>query len=300
MTNTETTWTVGQVDARPDVGAQIERLTREGAGAREVPDTGRYTLVTDPGRTVHIINPDALDPIGPTRKTGNASFTEINGFCAYTERHAGPGATLWADLQSLSITAVLNDDAELDADYRDHRAHLNLASSPEADAILQLDTQIFSQQGFAEWLEQWSHLIASPDAATTMEIVLTMEQTVKVDWRSSVRLSDGQRQLQYQETRATKAGQNGTVTVPDEITFAAPVFRNTATLSPIVGKLRYRVTDAAELKISVVLVAAQAWVEAAFDQVVTNVEMRTSREVWHGTPPVPVPVDDVIYTIDPT
>lgn len=285
----------------PDVGAQIERLTTAATEAEwiETNDGGVRSIITQGDQRLHLVDPAAIDQDPPRRKTGTAILRSVEAFNAYLDVHAtaADASTVWADPKARKVTAVINDDTSGSADYRDHRAILDLGLTPEAEAILSLQGRKFSQETFAEWLEQWGILIAAPDAATIMEIVLTMEQTTNVAWRSAVRLADGQRRLGYEETTTTKAGEKGNLDVPGELTFVAPVYRGASpTSAPIRAMLRYRV-EGADLRIELVLVRPDQWLDDAFDQALTDLAAEHG-PILDGTPPPPVPVADIVTTIE--
>lgn len=300
-TDTDTTWTIGST-TQPDIGAQIERLTTAARPAEliDTDENGVYAVTVEAGQTVHLIDPAAIDQDPPRRKTGTATLRSIEAFNAYLDVHAtaADASTVWADPKARQVTAVINDDSADTADYRDHRAVLDLGLTAEAEAILSLQGRKFSQETFAEWLEQWGILIAEPDAATIMEIVLTMEQTTSVAWRSAVRLADGQRRLAFEETTTTKAGEKGSLDVPGELTFIAPVYRGAlATSSPIRAMLRYRV-EGADLAIQLVLIRPDQWLDAAFETTLEGIDDEHG-PILDGTPPPPVPVADIITTVEP-
>jgi hypothetical protein len=85
-------------------------------------------------------------------------------------------------------------------------------------------------------------------------------------------LKDGQRQLTYQETITSKAGETGQLTFPDELTFGVRQFQGTLLLpvEPLRAKLRYRIHDG-NLSIGFVLVRYDEWRQAAFDQVAAQI-----------------------------
>jgi uncharacterized protein YfdQ (DUF2303 family) len=123
-----------------------------------------------------------------------------------------------------------------------HRAHLSLAESVQSKAWKEINGIPLNQEKFAEFLEEHSQDVRSLDAATLMEIVLTLQGKSEVSFRKAVRLNSGTVQVCWDETASVKAGQHGELDVPTGIVLAIPLFEYGESVT-ITAKLRTVVRD---------------------------------------------------------
>lgn len=104
-----------------------------------------------------------------------------------------------------------------------------------------IDGRMLSQVEFAEFIEDNLHDVVSPAGAEMLEIAQYLSATRSVDFKSAIRLSNGQIQFHNLESMDAKVGV-GQTQVPETITLGiAPVFG----LSPfrVEAKFRYRLAD---------------------------------------------------------
>lgn len=135
-----------------------------------------------------------------------------------------------------------NDAGE--ADWEQHRSDFELVPSAPAAMwqrfVTKEGTKSISQMELALLLERRAQDIVTPDAATMMEIALTLEAKPKLEWKSALRLQDGSRQFMYEETVAAKAGTKGQIVIPEKFTIGLALYEGCAAISLDV-KLRYRI-----------------------------------------------------------
>lgn len=227
----------------------------------------------------------------PRRPRGRVTLHNHKDFAAYTNRLTDLNATtVWADVDGLAITAVINDHADdTDAGWRDHVVALQLRSDVDWNRWANGDNYLMSQGEFAEHIEASTHTVVSPDAATLLEIATTFQAKRHVDFQSGVRLTSGDVQLSYAESTTTSAGHKGNIEIPAEFTLA---------LSPFVGcgqrevraRLRYRI-ECGHLSIGYNLVRPDLVRKAAFEAILAEVrEDLDTAAIYNGTAPSPVPV----------
>ncbi|MFE0021935.1 YfdQ family protein [Amycolatopsis sp. NPDC059021] len=179
----------------------------------------------------------------PRRPRGTALLTDPSDFAAYVTRLATASTTVWADQDSLKVTATFNDHANgFSAGWRDHRAVLKLKHDDDWKAWLRQDGSLLSQEDFAEHLEDRAHTIVNPDTATMLEIALTFQTRRNASFSRGARLNSGDVQLAWSEETTAKAGASGRLEVPAEFTIAvAPFFGLPAT--EVTARLRWRIRD---------------------------------------------------------
>lgn len=222
----------------------------------------------------------------PTRKRGIATFYAAGSFATYVEDHGEVGRTaVYADIEAKKVIGVLNghETNNADAGWGDHRAILQLRHPPAWERWIDRDDVIGTQQAFAEHIETSLGDIVDPLAADLLEMAQSFQATVKVDFKSSQFLANGQRQLRYEETINAKAGQQGNLTVPSQFTVQLQPFEGSDTYK-MTARLRTRI-DNGRLLIGYQLDRPEEVLRAAFDDVLTEIEETTEITPYLGTPP---------------
>jgi uncharacterized protein YfdQ (DUF2303 family) len=225
----------------------------------------------------------------PRRPRGRVTLHDHNDFANYTNRLTDlDTTTVWADVDNLMITAVINDHADdSDAGWRDHIVSLQLRSDPDWNRWTNSDDYLMPQGTFAEHIEATTHTIVSPDAATLLEIATTFQAKRHVDFQSGVRLSSGDVQLSYSESTTTSAGHKGNIEVPAEFTLALAPFVGTKPRE-VTARLRYRI-ECGHLSIGYCLVRPDLIRRAAFEAILAEVSEKLDTEaIYNGTAPSPV------------
>jgi uncharacterized protein YfdQ (DUF2303 family) len=159
----------------------------------------------------------------PRRARGNATVHDPSDFAELTNRLAQPDhTTVWANVQEGTITAVINDHGEPDefdetAGWRDHRVTLQLQDDEDWVRWHALDGKGVDQAAFADFIENVSHTILRPDAATMLEVATTMSASRSVEFKQGTRLQTGDVQLTCVENTSAQAGAHGNVEIPEKV-----------------------------------------------------------------------------------
>jgi uncharacterized protein YfdQ (DUF2303 family) len=182
----------------------------------------------------------------------------------------------WRD--GLELVALVNGhepgDEPGDADrpcagWGDHRAVLKLKTTRAWDAWLNHDGGFMSQAEFAEFLEERTGELVSPDAATMLDIARSIEVKSDGAYRSAMRDGSGQINFSYDETIEAKAGQAGQLVIPERIELALEPFAGAGTYR-VKARFRYRMRSG-NLSLGYVLDRPDAVIDTAFTDVVTQV-----------------------------
>lgn len=194
----------------------------------------------------------------PSRITGSVQLHTVDDLVTYVQRHDDPQATtVWVSAIDHQIVAVLNDhtSARIDAPsgpgWGDHRAVVALIQTPEWKDWTGNDGATMTQARFADFLQRRSVDLHEPTSGEMLEIAQTLQGKVGVDWTAATRLSDGQVQASYVETRTAVAGQKGELKIPEQFTIAVAPFLG-EDLYKVTARLRYRMT-AGEISIGYAL-----------------------------------------------
>jgi uncharacterized protein YfdQ (DUF2303 family) len=117
-----------------------------------------------------------------------------------------------------------------------------LSVPADTRAWLDIDGKALGQVAFAEFLEDNAPAIVSPDQGDVVEVARTLVAKNNVDWKSGVRLQDGNVQLAYVETTEAKAGQKGDLDIPETIVVALELWAGAPPVH-VKARLRYRFAE---------------------------------------------------------
>lgn len=225
----------------------------------------------------------------PRRKTGKVTLTDVDSFVAYVARYSLERATtIWADLDNSRIVAVLDDHAahadaetEGDANWGQHRATLQLKHTEDWDHWLGQDGEYLNQSSFAEHIEDGVDAITEPEPATMLEVAQSFHATTGASFNSTRRLS-GDIEFSYSENATARAGENGTLEVPQKFELGLSPFEGTDRYK-IEARFRYRVGNG-NASLGYRLIRPDRALRAAFNDIVTDVSSGTGLTVLAGTP----------------
>lgn len=247
-----------------------------------------YSLVI-PAGSKHVVVDLEEKRQTPWRKRGTVEMHEAPSLAAYVKTHFVPMTTaFYADVDTATVTAVLNGHQGPHlpgAGWGDHRAVLTLRKTVSWQHWAGKDRQWMSQVQFAQHIEEGVPDIWEPPAADMLEIAQTFQATSKVNFKSSNLLSNGQRQFAYEETMDSRAGQKGTMQVPQTFTLGVVPFEGQTEGYKLVARLQHRISDG-ELSLRYLLDRPHDVLKAAFGDVVGEVEQAVGLVAYRGTPPV--------------
>ncbi|GAA1909205.1 hypothetical protein GCM10009737_07980 [Nocardioides lentus] len=184
----------------------------------------------------------------PRRKKGKYDVHDAASLLAYLDKHGEEETEVWADLDSRTITAVLNahtDRPLTEADaagHGDHRVKLTVKLTDAWKRWAEHDGKLLEQSKFAELIEDGAADIVRPSGADMLEVAQTFQATIGVDFKSSRLLDSGERQLVYAESVEARAGRTGTVEIPKDFDLAIKPFEGGDTFR-VLARFRYRISE---------------------------------------------------------
>ncbi|WP_052362066.1 DUF2303 family protein [Geminisphaera colitermitum] len=197
----------------------------------------------------------------PIRKKANVIVRDYMSFADYVIKHAEPGTTVFSKVseEGGTFTAIIDyhhGNAEHaivapshnaiynpgEARNCSHSCHYICEHTPEWKRWLSQSGAGMSQTTAAQFIEDNIIDIISPEAARMLEVVKTLEATQGVEFKSAVRLENGDRQLHYAHTTTAKSGQQGDLEIPDTFKIRIPVFQNGPAYD-VDCRFRYRIKD---------------------------------------------------------
>lgn len=218
----------------------------------------------------------------PRRKCGNTLLTEAASFIAVVNDQMTGATRLYCQTGNKpGFTAVFND-THAAAGWRDHRATYVPVLSAEWLIWAGTSGRQQTQADFAQFIEANLPDIAEPSGADVLAVSRTLEAKKKVNFASSIRLSDGSHQFTYEEDVQGSA-QKGQLKVPEVFVLAIPVFEGGDPWR-IEARLRYRIGDGGTLAIWYELVRPHKVIEAATLELRKQIADGTGLTLLAGTP----------------
>ncbi len=228
----------------------------------------------------------------PHRKRGAITVYDAASFNIVLADNADAGDIciyLDRDLSRPAITAVMNDHGKTGAGWRDFRCEIGFRETPQWLRWRAMDGKMLRQADFAEFIEDNLADIESPPGAQMLEIVTYLQATRTVNFKSAVRLSNGQVQFQNSDDIDAKVGP-GMIAVPETFTLA---------LAPLLGcpsyrvpaRFRYRLQDG-KLMLGFKLQRIEDLMSELINDVVAKIERGANISMLEGKAPSVVSAAD--------
>lgn len=235
----------------------------------EAGDTWSLVAMPEGYRVEHLDWSDKMT--GPRRSKGDNAVHDVASFLAAVAQRSVPGTdpVLYADEERNQLVGVLDDDHADAPGWRQYRVHLDLRRTPEWSGWRTASDTEFSQNAFAEFVEEHAPDFIEPDAATMLELAQSIEGKTSVNWKVGSRLKDGSRQVLWDETIETKAGSSGQLAVPDRFVIGVKPFYGAPDLKVEV-LLRIRIREKRLLLIPKIVRLAE-YERAVFNAMVTEI-----------------------------
>lgn len=261
---------------------EAQDILEAGATMVEVREVGDTPFVLAP-KGVELKSLESLLPY-PVRARGTVTLNDVDSFIAAVKLDARTGTRLYGDLNVGKFIAVFNDHggAEKDAGWRDHRAIFACQSSVEWQRWIAANGRKMVQADFAAFIEDNLPDIAVPPASEMLEISRTLEAKKRISFASSIRLTNGQNELTYEEQVSGTAAK-GKLQIPEQFTIGIPVFTGGSAYA-VEARLRYRIGDGGALNLWYDLIRPHKILDDAIEAVVAEIEEATQLTVLNGTP----------------
>lgn len=144
----------------------------------------------------------------PVRKRGVIFFQEVESFTRYVTKHKDGDATIiLLPVGNTTATAIFDHHAPDFAGWAQHRAVYTPVETEAWKAWSKNNKAWFSQLKFAEFLEERAADVVDPPSADFKQMALTLEATRDVEFKSALRLENGDVQIGYKQNTTAKSGQ---------------------------------------------------------------------------------------------
>ncbi|WP_200844022.1 DUF2303 family protein [Pantoea sp. 18069] len=239
---------------------------------------GAPVLILPSGMNVKTFETTMLEPL---RKKGTVTLNDAESFVAVVVDQKTDYTRLFSTISPPTFTAVFNHNAD-GAGWGDHKAQYNAPLAPEWKAWTGIDGKKMNQVEIAQFIENNLVDVVEPDGATLLEICRTLEAKKKVNFSSSIRLSDGTNQFTFAEEIQGSA-QQGQLSIPELFVIGVPVFENGEKWRVDV-RLRYRIEEGGRLVMWVELVRPHKVIEEAVKELRARIAEGTGLAILNGTP----------------
>ncbi len=220
----------------------------------------------------------------PYRLNQMVKLITADSFIDYYNRFATDSSTIFVDDESSTFLAVLDyhDSPSLPA-WKGHKATYQCPKTKEWNNWQKSNNEKMSQGEFALFIEDNMREIVEPNGAAMLEIASSLKAKNDVDFKSAIRLDNGQVQFNYSETVNGQAGVQGQLSIPEKIKLIMSPFLQGAAYE-IEARFRYRITPNG-LSMWYTLIRPHVFVEDAFKDVCNAITEKMAKgQLVHGVP----------------
>lgn len=187
----------------------------------------------------------------PARVQQAVVVTSATSFLNYFNRFANSDSTIFVDIEKAKIHGVIDyhvaqtidDFDDTVPQYCTHTVTYPCPLTPEAKKWFDNNKVQMNQTDFAQFIEDGLLEIIEPSGSEMLEIASTLQAKNQVNFRSGIRLDNGQAQMTYEESIQGSAGISGNVNIPQKIAIALRIFRGDDAAYRIEANFRYRIKE---------------------------------------------------------
>jgi len=221
----------------------------------------------------------------PAHKSGHVKVFDAVSFSTFLEENAVPDRTtiyIDRDPQKPAVVAVIDGNGKGGPGYGRFRASIAFRPMPQWVKWCAIDGKFMPQETFAEFVEDNLEDIVDPPGAEMLEIVTSFQATRSLDFKSAVRLSNGQVQFIHLETTDAVV-KSGEIKCPETFNIGiSPFFGVTA--FKIQARFRYRINDR-KLSLGFKLQRPEGVMEQVMDDIEKAIQPPPGVITVHGTAP---------------
>ncbi len=178
----------------------------------------------------------------PERIKNNVALRSVGSFLNYVTAFRDDRTRVFADPGLMSFTAIIDYHGvgdERQVEFLCHRALFQIETEARWKIWFGKNEKPFTQNEFAEFIEDNDADIHDPSAAHMLEVARDLHASTEATFDSKVKLSNGQVQMKYTETMTGSVGTSA-LEIPEIFTIRVPVFYGGDPVN-IKVRLRYRI-----------------------------------------------------------
>ncbi len=224
----------------------------------------------------------------PLRKRGLVVVFDAASFNQVIADNADAGnVAIYVDRNpdTPSVEAVLNGCGKSGPGWGDFRVKIEFRKTPQWLKWSGINGKMLKQVDFAEFIEDNLEDIAEPAGAQLLEIATYLQAARSVQFKSGIKLSSGEVQLQHLEDIQAQVGP-GFIAVPETIVLGiAPIYGLPSYAVP--ARFRYRIAEG-KLELGVKLQRVETLMAKIIEDVVAKIERGTMISMLDGKAPAAI------------
>lgn len=180
----------------------------------------------------------------PRRRQGTATHRELASFIAHVNRFKSEHSTIWANIDRMRVTAVLNYHPADDVAWCDHRSTYQCPRSEPWKVWSKKEGTWFRQASFADWVEERFDDITSgtkeegfPAPLDLLAMARNLQIFTQGTFKRKIDQTTGERELV-----CTQEHSENSTKIPQAFLLQLPVFE-AGTVYRIEARIRFRLRD---------------------------------------------------------
>jgi uncharacterized protein YfdQ (DUF2303 family) len=211
----------------------------------------------------------------PLHCATDVTLHDAQSFAEYVNKFGDDDTMVFINLREAKFVAIIDyHRADNDPQHGHHRVTYQCPKTPEWNTWLKHSGEKMDQKEFALFIEDNAEEIIKPEGAQMLEIAGSLQATNKHDFSSAIKLDNGEVQFAYNEVIDGKAGKNGQLAIPTEITVQLQPFQGGPAYERK-ARFRYRISNAG-LIMWYDLVRPQKCIEDAVQDTLTQIKTQVS------------------------
>lgn len=260
-----------------NTSSAVDEILRVGALAADIKDLDGHPLLVIPENS-SVVSLEEFLP-SPLRKTASLRMRDEKSFVAYFNLHKTEASQVYGQINPPKLKGVIDDSSATEAGWREHVVSYDCPLSRQWVAWADKDGKPQSQEEFATFIERNLLDIVEPSCAEMLEISRSFEAKKKVDFKSAIRLDNGQVQFGYEEEVQGTAAK-GSIQIPETFKIGVPVFEN-GTGYMLECRLRYRLHES-QLRMWYEIINPEKVLEDATQEIWNRIQEQTERVIFNS------------------
>lgn len=257
---------------------RIHQVQISGRGGPAVP-------VMVVGTKQKVVDLSTFVPKNPDRIRAVVKINSVASFAAYVAERKTAHTRIFANVLTAPYTfTAIMDYHEVGGQvpaWCAHEAILTLTESREWKTWASKNDTAMRQEEFALFVEQNVADIVSPDGATMLELALSLEASQGVEFRNKLNLQNGDIGLVCDQQTNMKAGRDGQIRIPGEITLRLAPFRGMPAMEV---KARFRtVLRPPNISLGYQLIRAEAMLDDVVAKAADQIATETGVTIYSGS-----------------
>lgn len=248
----------------------VRDLTVQVVGHQQI--DGSHFILTPPGCSVQSLEQFQE---APSRTRSMLTFVSLDSAIAYINRFKDEGSQVF--LKKGGVFDAVLDYSKPDAPRWGHHVAKFLPKDSDRWQVWQgANRRNMSQRDFALFVEDNVGDFLAPSGGEMLDIARTLEAKKGVNFKSGIRLENGDVSLAYEETTVAKAGVKGELEVPSQFTINVPVLQGDSPRA-VECRLRYEIREGA-LVFTVEIIRLAYLLELVTREIAATVKNETGLE----------------------